>query len=385
MAVECHRITKTDGAFFNESPWHKLGHIKKGVMSAVEAARLGGILFDVEKTELYYYWNDTNPKMVKDKFIIVRNDTGEQLGVVGKNYQIFQNKEMAELADEILGGTCEIQSAFTMMGGIRTVILAEMPGDIKIKGKDTLKKHLFLTSTHDGSGNFVISPTATRVVCWNTYSAAMRMRGKGREAAGITIRHSKSMGDRIEEAKVAMLETRKQFEKRGEEMRAMANKPVKKEEVKEFYQDLLSQVLSQSTEDQEQFKEESQKVYQNGNLLDMVIEESSKKLSIAEKILLKNNGRAGSVDGKSIQQRRFDNALATVLDYYENDPKQTENGIGGTAWAALNGFTQWIDHDSKYNGNEMTRLEQRLMQTSLPGGRGFKIKEEAYKKALAMV
>ena len=182
-----------------------------------------------------------------------------------------------------------------------------------------------------------------------------------------------------------MLETRKQFEKRGEEMRAMANKPVKKEEVKEFYQDLLSQVLSQSTEDQEQFKEESQKVYQNGNLLDMVIEESSKKLSIAEKILLKNNGLAGSVDGKSIQQRRFDNALATVLDYYENDPKQTENGIGGTAWAALNGFTQWIDHDSKYNGNEMTRLEQRLMQTSLPGGRGFKIKEEAYKKALAMV
>jgi phage/plasmid-like protein (TIGR03299 family) len=158
-------------------------------------------------------------KVVPDQFAVVRQDTGDPLGIVGRSYTVFQNEELDWLGDAIVDdGSAKYETGGALRGG-RTVFLSmELNGlDIHVGGDavgEAIKTYLLLTNTHDGSRSLSGLITPIRVVCANTLNMAIRgasaefrirhvgtLEGKiaaAREALGISFRYVESLAGEAE-------------------------------------------------------------------------------------------------------------------------------------------------------------------------------------------
>ena len=67
-----------------EVPWMKLGKLVTEAPTAAEAAKLGGIDFDVKPITISYKFGDKHHS-IKTKRALVNEDTGELLGIVSTN------------------------------------------------------------------------------------------------------------------------------------------------------------------------------------------------------------------------------------------------------------------------------------------------------------
>src|SRR5690242_14842636 len=99
-------------SFFSvkEKPWHGLGKIVKDYPTSSEALRFAGLDYEVIRQDIYTttYNNDgqamDHNKRIKTHCATMRPDTGEVLGIVGKNYEIVQNRDAFSFFDAIVGG-----------------------------------------------------------------------------------------------------------------------------------------------------------------------------------------------------------------------------------------------------------------------------------------
>lgn len=96
-----------------EKAWHNLGQIIDRYPTSSEAIGHAGLDYIVEKRPLFTY--DTNNHLagnpdalpeiaVPDFFATVRADTEQVLGVVGKDYEVVQNRDAFAFFDDIVGG-----------------------------------------------------------------------------------------------------------------------------------------------------------------------------------------------------------------------------------------------------------------------------------------
>ena len=143
---------------------------------------------------------------------IIREDTSEILGIVGKNYTPIQNKDAFRFLDTLAhDGLMEYEGAGALNGGRRIFMVAKLPGELLIKGVDPTHKYLLLSNAHDGSGAFRVLPTAIRLWCQNMLMATLRA-GAG---TGISIRHSAGAEVAMADAHLALKLANKQFEDYG--------------------------------------------------------------------------------------------------------------------------------------------------------------------------
>ncbi len=104
-------------SFFSvqEKAWHGLGQIVKDYPTSSEAIKHAGLDYEVEKRKLFTFDGENQngdpdsaiiiPEIeVPNFFATVRTDTDEVLGVVGKDYQIVQNRDAFNFFDAIVGG-----------------------------------------------------------------------------------------------------------------------------------------------------------------------------------------------------------------------------------------------------------------------------------------
>jgi phage/plasmid-like protein (TIGR03299 family) len=130
----------------------------------------------------------------------LRTDTEQVLGVVGKDYEVVQNKDAFSFFDAIVGGDGIIYETAGALGkGERIFITAKLPGYIKVGNSDLIEKYLFLTTSHDGFGSITAAFTPIRIVCNNTLNAAFRNCSNA-----IKIRHTQNAKERLEEAHKVM-------------------------------------------------------------------------------------------------------------------------------------------------------------------------------------
>jgi phage/plasmid-like protein (TIGR03299 family) len=123
-------------------------------------------------------------------------DTGTALGVVGSRYSVIQNRDAFVFFDSLLGSNEAIyETAGALGNGEKIWILARLPGHIKVRGKDIVKKYLLLTNSHDGSSLVRCKLTPVRVVCSNTLSVAL----SGSEEE-VRIRHTPNAVENLAEA-----------------------------------------------------------------------------------------------------------------------------------------------------------------------------------------
>ncbi|MNQ27612.1 hypothetical protein D3C85_408720 [compost metagenome] len=203
MAHQIHfnQLTQKHSFFsVSEKPWHNLGQIVSEYPTSTEAIVHAGLDYEVIKTPLYTQSAASEKLLVSDYFSTLRTDTHEVLGVVGKDYQIVQNKEAFTFFDSIVGGNGILYETAGALGkGERIFITAKLPNYIRVGKDDLIEKYLFLTTSHDGSGSITAAFTPIRIVCANTLNAALRT-----QTNTVRIRHTANAKGRLEHAHKVM-------------------------------------------------------------------------------------------------------------------------------------------------------------------------------------
>ena len=207
MAHNINYNEQTDKhSFFSvkEKAWHGLGQIISDYPTSAEAIIHAGLNYEVEKRPLFTYDTNNNfwdnaeaiPDIKLPKhFATVRVDMDEILGVVGKDYQVVQNTNVFGFFDGIVGNKLQYETAGALGKGEVIFITAKLPDYIRVGRNDMIEKHLFLTSSHDGSGSINIAFTPVRVVCQNTLNAALK-----NSSNSIRIRHTASAAEKLKSA-----------------------------------------------------------------------------------------------------------------------------------------------------------------------------------------
>ncbi|MCX8524574.1 DUF945 domain-containing protein [Chryseobacterium formosus] len=202
-------------SFFSvkEKAWHNLGQIVEDYPTSEEAIRFAGLDYEVEKSPLFTKSNAVIEKgddiimsdsalEVPNYFANIRTDNNTVLGVVGKDYQIVQNREAFSFFDAIVGGGDGIlyETAGVLGNGERIFITAKLPDYIRVgNGDDITEKYIFLTTSHDGSGSITAALTPIRIVCQNTLNASLRNMSNV-----VRIRHTAGAKQRLEDAHKVM-------------------------------------------------------------------------------------------------------------------------------------------------------------------------------------
>lgn len=98
------------------------------------------------------------------------------MGVVGAGYKVVQNKTAFAFLDSIVGEQISMfVSAGDFGGGRRIYVQAKLPGDIQFAGNrdDRGDKLVTFITSHDGSLPVSALFTPVRIVCQNTFNAAL--------------------------------------------------------------------------------------------------------------------------------------------------------------------------------------------------------------------
>lgn len=202
-------------SFFSvqQKAWHNLGQIVEDYPTSAEAIGHAGLDYEVIKTPLYTKGSGiietsqgieiANSELhVPDYFANIRNDNNAVLGVVGKDYQIVQNREAFSFFDSIVGGGDGIlyETAGALGDGERIFITAKLPDYIRVgNGDDVTEKYIFLTTSHDGSGSITAAFTPIRIVCQNTLNASLHNMSNV-----VRIRHTSGAKQRLDDAHKVM-------------------------------------------------------------------------------------------------------------------------------------------------------------------------------------
>lgn len=197
-------------SFFSvkEMPWHGLGTIVEQHPTSAEAIGHAGLDYEVSRALLSTTGciqdrtegvipSEFESTPVEGHFATQRMDTGQVLGVVGKDYEVIQNREAFAFFDAIVGGRDGIlyETAGALGNGERIFITATLPDYIRVGSDDLIKKYIFLTTAHDGTGSIIAAFTPVRIVCANTLSVAL----SGMSNV-VRIKHTANAKARLEQA-----------------------------------------------------------------------------------------------------------------------------------------------------------------------------------------
>src|SRR6185369_17005818 len=193
--------TTGQAALYTTTPaWHGLGTVIPGGVSDVdEVLALAHIDWEVSLRPAHYLWRD-GPRTVPEKFVTVREDTGNALGVVGRHYTPLQNRESFEfLQDLVERYDVVFESAGALRDGRRTFVSLRLPDTVVIDADgihDEIVPFLAALNSHDGSTPFTVVATPWRPVCGNTERFAVRD-----AYTKWTVRHTANATGRMEEAR----------------------------------------------------------------------------------------------------------------------------------------------------------------------------------------
>lgn len=202
-------------SFFSvqQKAWHGLGRIVEQYPTSEEAIKYAGLDYEVIKTSLYTRGTNIiettsgieitdNELHVPNYYANIRSDNNAILGVVGKDYNIVQNREAFAFFDAIVGSGEGIlyETAGALGDGERIFITAKLPNYIRVgNGDDVTEKYIFLTTSHDGSGSITAAFTPIRIVCQNTLNASLRSMSNV-----VRIKHTAGAKQRLEDAHKVM-------------------------------------------------------------------------------------------------------------------------------------------------------------------------------------
>ena len=187
--------------YVGRTPWHGLGTQLESEVTAKQAIEAAHMNYRVQEQRLFRQNPDTGILTeYLDRYAIVRTDTDVPFDIVSGQYEIVQNEDHFTLFDEIIGqGQAVYHTAGALRGGRIIWILIKLPESIEIVPGDPIEQYILMSSSHDRSKSLEIAITPIRVVCANTLRVGMS------QARNIVqIRHTQSIHTRAVEARQAL-------------------------------------------------------------------------------------------------------------------------------------------------------------------------------------
>jgi phage/plasmid-like protein (TIGR03299 family) len=195
-----------------QNPWQRVGRTLSPAAATdpAVAIREAGLDWEVARVDLRTA-DSLDP--VPDFAAIRRSDTGKILGVVGPDYEPFQNAGMFAVFSDLArvgrtdgGLPFTIDTAGAFNGGKVVWALAHLP-DLGIRiGDDESKTYLLVSNGHTGNKTLIIAPTTIRVICRNTLAMAEAQARHNRHlglAGGFTLKHLPGIHESVNQAKDA--------------------------------------------------------------------------------------------------------------------------------------------------------------------------------------
>ena len=162
-------------------------------VSASEAFHLAGADFKVKKTVVNYV-HDDEQRMSKDHCAIVREDTGDCLGIMGNSYTPVQNDALILMFD-YLRENVEIDNILTIRQGRKVFVSARCDIEGEVTSGDKVRRYLHAFNSFDGSSAFGVFFSDIRLQCANQINylcnkGASRAKSEG---AALVMRHTRSV------------------------------------------------------------------------------------------------------------------------------------------------------------------------------------------------
>ena len=187
--------------YVGKPPWHRLGTGLESEVTAKEAIEAAHMNYRIEQQALFRQNPETGLLTeYPDRYAVVRTDTNVPFDIVSGQYEIVQNEDHFSFFDEIIGqGQAVYHTAGALRGGRVIFILAKLPESIELIPGDPIEQYILMSSSHDRSKSLEIAITPIRVVCSNTARLALAT------AKNIVqIRHTQSIHSRAVEARQAL-------------------------------------------------------------------------------------------------------------------------------------------------------------------------------------
>lgn len=309
-------------AYMGETPWHRLGQVMTGAPTVEEAMAAASLDWTVDLRPSYFRKADGSLSLM-DRIAVVRTSDDQLLGDVGSDYTVLQNSEaFGVLSAAIEEHGLVIETAGALGKGERVWMLARVPASIEPVPGDRVDGYALVVSGHDGKTTHVCIPTCTRVVCQNTLNMALSAAGRG---AIFRFRHVRTAKEQLEQAGLMVTNLVGTLKATGTSFAQLATKKLTPSQTEAYIDAALG--IPSGTELSGMLQRKRQAV------LDLV-----------------SFGRGAEF-------------------------------APGSAWAAFNAITEYIDHAR----TQQAARTLRSADESAAIGRNAKVKAEALDLALAMV
>jgi phage/plasmid-like protein (TIGR03299 family) len=279
-----HALHNNTMVYAGATPWHRLG-VQLPQNFTPEELKAQGIFYSVIERPIFA---SGVPNALTTHKALVRADTNTVLSVVSGSYGVVQFDTLAQTVCEALGGKAVLHTA-GLLGedGARGWLLGEVPEPLLVKGDESpIKRYFLATTAHTGVDAVILKPVATRVVCQNTLAMA---NAEG-SAMSWRIRHTSGAVDRVKAAGQAYASMLRSWESFG----ALCNRLASARFTDADFSTTLDAV--------------------------MPIPQDGKRHSLIE-------------EGRD-----------TLKALWHGKAKGMYSGIRGTAWGAVQAWTEYVDH-----------------------------------------
>lgn len=220
-------------------PWHGLGSVVEGLLTAEEAIKTAHLDWEVEQVPVQHLINEETQEygVIPGKYCVRRKDNKYPLSVLSERYAPIQNQEAFTFFDKVVGeGQAYYETAGSLRGGKKIWIQASLPGKLFInnnEGDEIEKRVLFITS-HDGSTALTGMIVPTRVVCSNTLNIALRNKSNQ-----FKVYHRKNYMAKVEEASKSLQLINGYYNSLQDVINQLATIKVTKQEAEDFMEELF--------------------------------------------------------------------------------------------------------------------------------------------------
>lgn len=205
-----------------EKPWHGLGEIVAEAPTAKEAIELAGLNWTVNSNPIYdMYGNE-----IKGFKANTRSSDNSVLGIVTNKYEIVQNVDAFDFADNLIGEELRYETAGSLKKGRVIWLLAKMPE--RYICEDKFETYMCFANSHDGTGAVKIAMTPIRVVCNNTLNVAIRNAKRS-----WSTKHMGNMNAKLSEARHTLELANEYLDGLAKEADKLANEKMTDDEIRE--------------------------------------------------------------------------------------------------------------------------------------------------------
>ena len=276
--------------YSGEVPWHGLGtFVGQAPVTSEVALRESGLDWSVSKVPLQTAFNTP----INTHVAVERDTDGKVLGVVGAKYRPLQNTEAFSFLDSLVeDGSMRYHTAGSLRGGSRVWLLGKI-GEHEVVPNDRVDQYLMLYNSHDGSSALRVLWTEVRVVCANTARMAL---SSAKASDGVAVRHTVGMDRKVAEAAKVLGLAKSAAEVTADYHKRLAATAWTDSDFKAFLESLIP--------DRETLE-------------------------------------------KGQRNTRRENVRGDLLDLWSGKAIGSEiAGVSGTAWAAYNAVTEYVNHHS---------------------------------------